>query len=146
MCKFDYAKLTCKAGDDAECLTKGQVESAKAMTTPLRDPKTGKALFEGHLMPGSELGWGTLGGPQPLGLSISGMQNVVFKDKNWDYHSLNMSADGLSATGLIGGYRDWRELYAENTFAQNGGEQGAHAVDAEEEHVDVTRGPFHHVK
>src|SRR5438132_533331 len=93
MCKFDYAKLLCKAGDDAECLTKGQVESAKAMTSPLRDPKTGKVLFEGHLMPGSELSWATLGGPQPLGLSTSGMQNVVFKDKNWDYHSMNMSVD-----------------------------------------------------
>jgi hypothetical protein len=45
---------------------------------------------------------------------------------------LNMSADGLSATGLIGGYRDWRELYAENTFAQNGGEQG---VREHEDHV-----------
>ena len=37
---------------------------------------------------------------------------------------LNISADGLSATGLIGGYRDWRDLYAENTFAQDGGQQG----------------------
>ena len=37
---------------------------------------------------------------------------------------LNMSADGLSATGLIAGYRNWRDLYAENTFAQDGGQQG----------------------
>jgi len=29
-----------------------------------------------------------------------------------------------SATGLIGGHRNWRDLYAETTFAQNGGEQG----------------------
>src|SRR5205814_8766348 len=93
MCKFDYAKLACTAGDGPTCLTKGQVESAKAMTSPLRDPKTGKVLFEGHLMPGSELSWATLGGPQPLGLSISGMQNVLYKDKNWDYHKLDMSAD-----------------------------------------------------
>jgi hypothetical protein len=25
---------------------------------------------------------------------------------------------------LMGGYRDWRDLYAENTFAQDGGQQG----------------------
>jgi hypothetical protein len=25
---------------------------------------------------------------------------------------------------LVGGYRDWRDLYAENTFAQDGGQQG----------------------
>jgi feruloyl esterase len=92
-CNFDYAKLLCKAGDAADCLTKGQVESAKAMTSPLKDPKTGKVLFDGHLMPGSELGWATLGGPEPLGLSTSGMKNVVFKDAKWDYHTMNLSTD-----------------------------------------------------
>ncbi len=93
MCKFDYAQLLCKAGNNAECLTKGQVESAKAMTSPLTDPKTGKVLFDGHLMPGSELGWATLGGPEPLSLATSGMRNVVFKDRNWDYHTMNIGTD-----------------------------------------------------
>ncbi|HYS45640.1 MAG TPA: hypothetical protein VEM35_04345, partial [Rhizomicrobium sp.] len=37
---------------------------------------------------------------------------------------LNIAVDGHSATGLIGGYRNWRDLYAENTFAQDGGQQG----------------------
>jgi hypothetical protein len=37
---------------------------------------------------------------------------------------LAIAADGASATGLVGGYRDWRDLYAENTFAQDGGQQG----------------------
>src|SRR6185503_205165 len=37
---------------------------------------------------------------------------------------LSIGADGRNATGLIGGYRDWRDLYAENTFAQDGGQQG----------------------
>jgi hypothetical protein len=37
---------------------------------------------------------------------------------------LTIAADGHSATGLIGGYRNWRDLYAENTFAQDGGQQG----------------------
>src|SRR5262249_5320056 len=62
MCKFDYAELACKDGDGPNCLTKGQVESAKAMTSPLTDPKSRAVVFEGHLMPGSELGWATLGG------------------------------------------------------------------------------------
>jgi feruloyl esterase len=93
MCKFDYAQLACKGGDTPECLTKGQIESAKAMTSPLKDPKTGEVIYDGHLMPGSELSWATLGGPQPLGLAISGLQNVVFQDRNWDYHSLNISTD-----------------------------------------------------
>src|SRR4051812_32846424 len=37
---------------------------------------------------------------------------------------LNMAADGHNATGLLGGYRNWHDLYAENTFAQDGGQQG----------------------
>jgi feruloyl esterase len=92
-CKFDYSALLCKAGDGADCLTKGQVESAKAMTSPLKDPRTGKILFDGHLMPGSELGWATLGGPEPLTLATSGMRNVVFQDRNWDYHKMDISTD-----------------------------------------------------
>jgi hypothetical protein len=47
---------------------------------------------------------------------------------------LSMSADGLSATGLVGGYRDWRELYTENTFAQDGGQQG---IREHEDHVSL---------
>ena len=45
---------------------------------------------------------------------------------------LTIAPDGLSATGLIGGYRNWRDLYAENTFAQDGGEQG---IREHEDHV-----------
>ena len=92
-CNFDYSKLLCKASDNPECLTKGQVESAKAMTSPLKDPKTGKVLFEPHLMPGAELGWATNGGPQPLGPALTAMKNIVFKDSNWDYHTMNVSTD-----------------------------------------------------
>jgi hypothetical protein len=36
---------------------------------------------------------------------------------------LTLNSDG-TATGLVGGYRDWRDLYAQNTFAQDGGQQG----------------------
>jgi feruloyl esterase len=44
-------------------------------------------------MPGSELGWATLGGPEPLTLGTSGMRNVVFQDRNWDYHQMNPAND-----------------------------------------------------
>jgi feruloyl esterase len=105
MCKFDYAKLACSASDGPNCLTKGQIESAKVMTSPLTDPKTGKVLFEGHLMPGSELGWATLGGPQPLALATSGMRNVVHQDRSWDYRNMDLAADveraGKSDNGVL---------------------------------------------
>lgn len=45
---------------------------------------------------------------------------------------LKLSPDGLGGTGLIGGYRNWRDLYAENTFAQDGGQQG---IREHEDHV-----------
>jgi len=44
---------------------------------------------------------------------------------------LDIGADG-NAKGLIGGYRNWRELYTENTFAQDGGQQG---IREHEDHV-----------
>jgi len=45
---------------------------------------------------------------------------------------LSLTSDGLTGTGLIGGYRNWRELYTENTFAQDGGQQG---IREHEDHV-----------
>jgi feruloyl esterase len=93
MCKFDYSRLACKDGDGPNCLTQGQIESANALTSPLTDPRSGRVLFEGHLMPGSELGWATLAGPQPLGLAVNGMRNVVTKDPTWDYRKMDISTD-----------------------------------------------------
>jgi hypothetical protein len=52
-----------------------------------------------------------------------------------DFHKgklkLNINADG-TGTGLLGGYRNWRDLYAENAFAQDGGQQG---IREHEDHV-----------
>jgi hypothetical protein len=47
---------------------------------------------------------------------------------------LNLAPGGLSGTGLIGGYRNWRDLYAEDTFAQDGGQQG---IREHEDHVSL---------
>lgn len=45
-----------------------------------------------------------------------------------DFHrgrlSLAVDADGRAASGFVGGYRNWLDLLAENTFAQTGAEQG----------------------
>jgi hypothetical protein len=42
-----------------------------------------------------------------------------------------VNPDGTAA-GIVGGYRDWRDLYAQNVFAQDGGQQG---VREHEDHV-----------
>ena len=45
-----------------------------------------------------------------------------------DFHKgrlrLDIDADGRGAAGFVGGYRNWLDLLAENTFAQTGAEQG----------------------
>jgi hypothetical protein len=45
-----------------------------------------------------------------------------------DFHkgrlSLKVDMDGTAASGFVGGYRNWLDLLAENTFAQTGAEQG----------------------
>ena len=58
-CTFDYGSLACKGEDTSACLTAPQIESAKAMVSPLKHPTSGAVLFEGHLWPGSELEWDT---------------------------------------------------------------------------------------
>ena len=102
-CHFDYAKLACKGADGPDCLTQGQVESAKALTSPLKNPKTGKVIDERHLMPGTELGFATLGGAAPLGLSVSGLANVLFKDPRWDWHTFEVAKDFERAAQADGG-------------------------------------------
>jgi hypothetical protein len=63
-----------------------------------------------------------------------------FYDQNGDTNfrkgkiKIKMSPDGLAASALVGGYRNWRELYTENTFAQDGGQQG---IREHEDHVSL---------
>jgi feruloyl esterase len=86
-CSFDYATLVCTGDDRPDCLTKPQVESAKAMASPIVDRKTGAVLHPGRYYPGSELGWGSVGGPQPSGESWEGMKKIVFTP-DWDYRTI----------------------------------------------------------
>jgi len=91
-CAFDFATLTCGGEDRADCLTKEQVESANAMTRPIRDPKSGAVLHPGRYYPGSELGWGGVGGPSPSGESHEAMRKIVFTPA-WDYHTIKVPDD-----------------------------------------------------
>jgi len=92
-CTFDYATLACKGNDTASCLTPEQVVSAKALTSPLKHPDSGAVLFEGHLWPGSELEWDTLGGPEPLDNALIRIRNITFKDSKWDPRQFNVRTD-----------------------------------------------------
>jgi feruloyl esterase len=62
------------------------------MTRPIRDPRSGAVLHPGRYYPGSELGWGGVGGPQPSGESHEGMRKIVFTP-DWDYHTIKVPDD-----------------------------------------------------
>jgi feruloyl esterase len=91
-CAFDFATLTCSGDEWADCLTKDQVETASAMTRPIRDPKSGAVLHPGRYYPGSELGWGGVAGPSPSGESHEGMRKIVFTP-DWDYRTIKVPED-----------------------------------------------------
>jgi feruloyl esterase len=91
-CSFDFATLTCAGADRPDCLSKEQVETAKAMTSPIRDPASGAVLHPGRYYPGSELGWGGVAGPSPSGESHEGMRKIVFTP-GWDYHTIKVPDD-----------------------------------------------------
>lgn len=102
-CNFDYASLTCAGADGPNCLTKAQVDSARIMTSPFVDAATGRTLLEPHLWPGSELQWGTLGGPQPLANSVSRVRHFHLKDPAYEFRLANVASDIERAASMDGG-------------------------------------------
>ncbi len=92
-CRFDPAVLLCKEGDGADCLTAPQVEAARKVYGPGRNPRTGRELFPA-LAPGSELGWTVMGGgPEPYGPILDQARYVVFQDPNWDWRTFDFDKD-----------------------------------------------------
>jgi feruloyl esterase len=92
-CKFDPDVLLCKTDDGTDCLTAAQVEAARKVYGPGRNPRTGAALF-GTLAPGSELGWGVMGGgPDPYAPILDQTRYVVFQDANWDWRTFDFDKD-----------------------------------------------------
>ena len=92
-CSFDPSAMQCKADDGPSCLTPSQVETARAMYGPVKDPKTGVTLSFPMLHPGSELNWATLAGPQPYLIASEAYRYVVFNDPAWDPASFDASTD-----------------------------------------------------
>jgi len=104
-CKFDPKVLLCKDGDAASCLTAPQVEAAAKLYAGPRNSKSGQPLFPG-LQPGSELGWNTLAGAQPMSLANELYKYLVFNDANWDFRSINPDTDFPRAEKAIAGSMD----------------------------------------
>ena len=118
-CVFDFATLTCAGDDRADCLTKPQVESAKAMASPITDRRSGAVLHPGRYYPGSELGWGGVGGPAPSGESLEGMKKIVFSP-GWDYHTIRLPDDVEHAVRADHGLLFGGDPYLRRFFGRGG--------------------------
>jgi tannase/feruloyl esterase len=102
-CVFDPAVLQCKGADAATCLTASQVETARKIYGPARNPRTGVELSPGK-EPGSELGWTAHArGPNPDDTVTSYFKYVVFKNPSWDYKTLDFDKDAASAERAASG-------------------------------------------
>ncbi len=91
-CVFDPGALECKGADGPACLTKPQVEAARKLYAPARNPRTGAFLFPG-LAPGSELAWDVQAGKDPRTVAVDLFMYVVFQNPKWNYMTLDLDKD-----------------------------------------------------
>jgi feruloyl esterase len=72
------------------------------------------------LEPGSELGWDTLSGPQPLSLANETYQYLVFQDPSWDYRKFDAVRDVAKAEKAIGATMDAIDPNLQSFFGHGG--------------------------
>src|SRR5262249_24489764 len=95
-CHFDPGALQCKSGGAAACLTRAQVDTARAIYSAATDPRTGREAF--GLEPGSELGWTDLGWTASArATGLDEFRFLVFKDEKWDIGQFNFDTDIVRA-------------------------------------------------
>ena len=91
-CGFDPQVLACKHGDADDCLTPAQVEAARKVYN--------RSSRYAGLERGSELGWGTWGGPQPFRIGVDHFRYVVAANPDWDFRMLDWERDTARAEQL----------------------------------------------
>ncbi len=104
-CHFDPTVLACKEGDQLSCLTAPQIELARKIYSGPVNPATQQPIFPG-LEPGSELGWATLSGPEPMSYATEVYQYLVFHDPQWDYRKFDPGHDVAIAEKAAGPLMD----------------------------------------
>jgi len=102
-CHFDPKAIQCTGEDKSTCLTPPQVEAARRIYAPAKNPRSGAEIFPG-LERGSETGWaGLAGGPGPLSISNDHYRFIVFKNPGWDFKTLDFDKDVTLADAMDGG-------------------------------------------
>ena len=87
-CHFDPKTIECKGEDLPNCLVPAQVAAVQAIYAGPKSP-SGKEIFPTYA-PGSELGWGLLGGQQGNPVATDSFTYVVYKNPQWDWRSMNL--------------------------------------------------------
>jgi feruloyl esterase len=90
-CHFDPEVLEYKSADGPDCLTSAQVETARALYSPVKDPRTGKKVQPQMVEPGSELSWSVLAGPRLMATPLT--EYLKSLDPSWDGHRFNPASD-----------------------------------------------------
>ncbi len=120
-CNFDPKEIQCKGKTDGSwCLTQPQVEAARKIYSPLRNPRTKQEIYPGF-EPGSELGWGQfVAGPEPTTFATDLFKYVVFKNPNWNYKSLNFDSDIAMADTIDNGINNATDPNLNDFFSHGG--------------------------
>ena len=118
-CNFDPQILKCSGDDGPSCLTAPQVETARNLYATLTNPRTRQWISNG-LERGSELGWATYAGPQPLSIGLDHFKYVVFQNPDWDYRALNFETDIALAQKIDHGTIDATDPDLSKFFAHGG--------------------------
>jgi hypothetical protein len=107
-CKFDPARLRCKVGDAADCLTDAQIAALRKIYSGPVSPRTGASLYPGYAA-GSEAQPSTwemwITGPKAQHGSFARAfyKDMVFSDANWDMASFDVDRDGARGDRELGG-------------------------------------------
>lgn len=91
-CTFDPQEIECTGVDGPDCLTAAQVVAARKIYGPITNPRTKALIFPG-LLPGSELGWAVVAGPQAVPIAADYFKYVVFKNPDWDFQTFDFDKD-----------------------------------------------------
>jgi feruloyl esterase len=102
LCDFDPKVLSCTSSGGDACLTSAQVDAARRIYAPARNPRTGEEIWPA-MMRGSELGWAAqAGGPAPIRLATDFFKYLVFEDPDWDWRTFDFDRDVATATARVG--------------------------------------------
>jgi Tannase and feruloyl esterase len=119
-CQFDPKVLECNGPDGPTCLTAAQVESARLMYGPIKSPKTRKEVYPPVMQPGSEMGWATVAGPEPVAYALDAFRYLVYKNPKWDWHAFNPATDLDAALAIDTGLTDFDYPALKPYFSRGG--------------------------